>query len=195
MTLKQKRTRIYSRRGDLGETSLLFGPRVGKDHRRIVLLGVLDEFSVWLSWARGCGVDTEVERVLRRLQFRICEVGDEVATIMPVKFNVKVVSEDDIKAVEKIIDIWDLKLEPKRERVLPGGAKSSVAIQIARTICRRAERRACALLRFDPSFSPKVGSWLNRVGDLLTVLARFENMRLGVLEENVASLPREEDLF
>lgn len=182
----QKRTRLYSRRGDLGETGLLFGPRVGKDHRRIELTGTLDELSAWLGWARAEGLDPRVDAALDDLQRAIFDVGAEVATLTPAKFNVKTVGDAEVKALEETIDAWDAQVEPRRGFVAPGGTKSAAALHVARTICRRAERRATALLRFDETFSPRVVAWLNRVGDLLFVLARFENARAGRRGERLA---------
>ena len=182
----QKRTRLYSRRGDLGETGLLYGPRVGKDHRRIELTGTLDELSAWLGWARAEGLDPRVDAVLDDLQRAIFDVGAEVATLTPAKFNVKTVGDAEVKALEQTIDAWDARVEPRRDFVAPGGAKSAAALHVARTICRRAERRATALLRFDETFSPRVVAWLNRVGDLLFALARFENARAGRRGERLA---------
>ena len=182
----QKRTRLYSRRGDLGETGLLFGPRVGKDHRRIELTGTLDELSAWLGWARAEGLDPRVDATLDGLQRAIFDVGAEVATLTPVKFNVRTVGDADVKALEETIDAWDAQVEPRREFVVPGGTKSAAALHVARTICRRAERRATALLRFDETFSPRVVARLNRVGDLLFALARFENARAGRRGERLA---------
>ena len=130
----KKRTRLYSRRGDLGETSLLFGPRVGKDHRRIELLGTLDELSSQLGHARAIGVDSEVDRILRRLQYRLYVVGTEVASTNPAKFEVKLVRESDVKAVERVIDIWDAKLKPTRVFIFPSGTQSSTCLHIARSI-------------------------------------------------------------
>lgn len=182
----QKRTRLYSRRGDLGETGLLFGPRVGKDHRRIELTGELDELNSWLGWARAEGLDPRVDAVLADLQRAIFDVGAETATLTPVKFEVKIVGDADVKALERAIDDWDARVEPRRGFVAPGGAKSAAALHVARTVCRRAERRAVALLRFDETFSPRVVAWLNRVGDLLFALARFENARAGRRGERLA---------
>lgn len=182
-----KRTRLYSRRGDLGETSLLYGPRVGKDHRRIELAGTIEELIARIGWVRALGVDSDVDKVLKRLVYRLREVEGEALSITPVMFEVRIVTEADIKAIEKVIDQWDAKLAPRRigfmSDCIPGGTVVASALFIARTDCRRCERRACALLRFDPEFSPRVGTWLNRVVDLLYVLARFENMRKGVVEE------------
>lgn len=179
----RKRTRLYSRRGDLGETSLLFGPRVGKDHRRVVLTGTLDELSAWLGWARAEGVDLQVDATLELAQRRLFEVGAEIAALTPSKFDVKTVGDADLARIEAAIDDWDAKVEPAGAFILPGGAKSAAALQIARTVCRRAERRAVDLLRFDENFSPRVVAWLNRLGDLLYALARFENYRSGVAEK------------
>ena len=195
MTSEKKRTRLYSRRGDLGKTSLAFGPRVGKDHRRIVLSGALEELSAQIGWVRALEVDPDVDRVLKRLLFRIHEVQTEVLSVTPAKLAVKLVVENDIRAIERVIDVWDAKLNPAPKSLIPGGCKTGAAIQIARTLCRRAERRACALLRFDPSFSPRVGAWLNRVGDLLWVLARFENSRLNFREESFSACEDDPDLF
>jgi|BioPla2DNA2_1021312.scaffolds.fasta_scaffold04994_4 cob(I)alamin adenosyltransferase len=195
MDFKHKKVRIYSRRGDLAETSLQFGPRVGKDHRRIELLGTLDELSSQLGCARAFDIDSEVDRVLRRLQYRLHVVGIEVASINPAKYEVRQISETDIQLVERVIDFWDEKLPPIHAFILPSGTQSASSLNLARSICRRAERRACALLRFDPSFSPRVGAWLNRVGDLIFVLARFENCRLGVSEELAEDRPEDIDLF
>ncbi len=182
----QKRTRLYSRRGDLGETGLLFGPRVGKDHRRIELAGTLDELSAWLGWARAEGLDPRVDEALDALQRAIFDVGAEVATLTPAKFDVRTVGDEEVKALERTIDAWDAQVEPRRGFVVPGGAKSAAALHVARTICRRAERRAVALLRFDETFSPRVVAWLNRVGDLLFALVRFENARAGRRGERFA---------
>ena len=195
MTSEKKRTRLYSRRGDLGETSLAFGPRVGKDHRRIVLSGALEELSAQIAWVRALEVDPDVDRVLKRLLFRIHEVQTEVLSVTPAKLAVKVVAENDIRAIEHVIDAWDAKLEPAPKSLIPGGSRTGAAIQLARTLCRRAERRACALLRFDPSFSPRVGAWLNRIGDLLWVLARFENSRFHFREESFSACEDDPYLF
>jgi len=175
---EKKRTRLYSRRGDLGETSLLFGPRVGKDHYRVVLLGTLDELNAVVGLARAEGVDAESDVVLERLQRRLFDVGAESATLTPEKFEIKRVDESHIRELEATIDAQALKVEPTRAFILPGGAKSAALLHFARTVCRRAERRATTLLRFDPEFSPRVVAWLNRVGTLLFVLARYENVRL-----------------
>lgn len=187
MEHERKRTRIYSRRGDLAETSLLIGPRVGKDHRRIELSGTIEVLSARIGWARSLGLDEGVDKVLKRLLFRLRQVEGEALSKSPAKFEVRIVTEDDIKAIERVIDEWDAKLPPRRYGFmtdrLPGGSCAASALFLARTDCRRCERRSCALLRFDPEFSPRVGAWLNRVSDLLYVLARFEDLRAGVPEE------------
>ena len=178
---QQGRTpRIYSRRGDLGETSLTYGPRVGKDHYRIVALGSLDELNAWLGVARTHELDTDVECAVLRLQVRLFDFGEEVASIDPGRQGIKRICDSDVKALERVIDLWNIKLPPTRGFVVPGGSAGAATLHMARAVCRRAERRITALLRFDPTFSPRALAWLNRVGDLLFLLARFENQRLGV---------------
>lgn len=195
MEQERKRPRLYSRRGDLGETSMAFGPRVGKDHRRIELSGVIEELSSLLGVVRAVGVEDETARVLKRLQVRLFEVRQEVLTSAPAKLGIKIVTEADIKAIERVIDLWDARLPSCRTIAIPGGSLSASFIYMAWAECRKAERRACALLRFDPEFSPRVGAWLNRASDLLYVLARLENVRLGVAEETYADSNDGQDLF
>lgn len=192
---ERKRIRLYSRRGDLGETSLIYGPRVGKDHRRIELSGTLEELSARLGWIRTLDIDPDVVSVLKRLQFRIAEVKGEVLSITPVKFEVRVVLDADVKSVEKAVDQWDSRGDALRRGFVPSGTRTATALYMALTDCRRAERRACALLRFDPDFSPRVGAWLNRVGDLLLALAKYENSRAGIREDLVDDEPNDFNFF
>ncbi|MDO5308522.1 MAG: cob(I)yrinic acid a,c-diamide adenosyltransferase [Planctomycetia bacterium] len=175
---EKKAPRLYSRRGDLGETSLIYGPRVGKDHVRIVALGTIDELSSWLGVVRQNDLEPELENVLLRLQCRLFDLGEEVASMDPYRVDGKKMTSDDVKALEATIDRWQAKTPYFRGFVISTGARSAVDLHMARTVCRRLERRLTALLRFDPSFSPRALAWCNRVGDLLFLLARYENERL-----------------
>ena len=174
MDSQLKHTRIYSRSGDLGETSLYKGPRVGKDHLRIAVVGTLDELNAWLGWTLAEEPSAEIGETLAKLQKKLFVVGCEVSALDPAKNSLRTVCESDVKVLERAIDYWSARVSQVNEFVLPGGSRATSALHVARSICRRAERCAVALLRMDPKFSPRVIAWINRLGDLLFLLARYE---------------------
>ncbi len=176
MSLPTRRVRIYSRCGDLGETSLYCGPRVGKDHYRMVLLGALDELNAQLGLALSENDIVEKAAVLlRRIQSRLFVIGAEVSSLEPTKLNVRVVGDEDVRRLERAIDSWSGELASDGRFIVLLGSRAGCQIHLARAVCRRAERRAVALYRFDPKFSPKVIAWINRLSDLLYVVARYQN--------------------
>ncbi len=167
-----KKVRIYSRRGDLGETSLFSGPRVGKDHPRIEAVGSVDELSSFLGLARSFGLPAPVDAVLEDVQRKLIEVGTEIAAMTPDRHAVHTIQPEDVRALEKLIDKFSVSLPSIDAFLLPGGPPPQAALQAARAVCRRAERRMVALLRSDAAVSRRLVAWLNRLGDLLFVLAR-----------------------
>ena len=167
-----RKLRIYSRRGDLGETSLFSGPRVGKDHKRIEAVGTLDELSSFLGLARSFGLPPEIDAELESIQRKLFEVGTEIVSLTPSKYDVKTVQLEDIQVLESKIDRWDSPLPPPGGFVIPGGTSASASLHLARSVCRRAERVVTALVRSDETVSRRLIAWLNRLGDLLFVLAR-----------------------
>ena len=176
-----KKRRIYSRRGDLGETSLFSGPRVGKDQCRIVACGTLDELSAFLGLARAEGLLPEIDKVVRTIQTKLFEVNTEIVAMTPAKHEVKTIQKSDITRIEKIIDKWEEKLPALSDFIVPGdgepgkpGVKGAAILHVARTVCRRVERRVVALVRHDETVSKNLMAWLNRLADLLFVLARAE---------------------
>ena len=175
---RRSRRRIYSRRGDLGETSLHYGPRVGKDQKRIVACGTLDELNSWLGLVlTEEGLPGDVAELLLDIQHRIFPVSAEIASFQPEKLRMTMVSHEDIDWLESQIDRMEEPLEDLNHFIIPGGTRSAALLHLARCVCRRAERRVVALVRADESVSRQIIAWLNRLGDLRFVLARVLNER------------------
>lgn len=170
-----KRRRLYSRRGDLGETSLCFGPRVGKDQLRIVACGTLDELNSFLGLARAEGLVSTIDRIVYEIQKKLFDVSAELMTLNPSRHDISTLQNSEVQTLESLIDIWDNQLPPLTQFILPGGCKSAATLHVARAVCRRAERQVVALLRKDETVSRIIIAWLNRLSDLIFVLARSEN--------------------
>ena len=172
--------KIYTRTGDLGETSLLAGPRVGKDMPRIEACGTIDELNAALGVARAEPLEAEVDRLLERVQHELFAVGAELATPDPAARKVQWIGPEHLKALEADIDRHQETLPPLRHFVLPAGTRAAAGLHLARTVCRRAERRLVTLIRrSEEPISLALLAYLNRLGDLLFVLARYENARAG----------------
>ncbi len=174
-------TRIYTRRGDQGETDLVGGPRVPKDSPRIEAYGTVDELNAAVGVVRAVNAaesrrsraSRELDTILRRLQNELFDLGGELAT-PPAEFRPGMfrVGAAEVKALETAMDRCQKDLKPLRSFVLPGGGRVSAFLHVARTVCRRAERDVLRLMR-----SEDVGEWplayLNRLSDLLFVLSRW----------------------
>lgn len=174
-------TRIYTKTGDAGETSLFGGGRVGKDSARVDAYGELDELNAVLGLARSDVQDPEVDALLERLQVELFTVGAVLATPADTKAAAVIpqVEAAWISAQEEAIDALDGSLPAMTHFILPGGSRASASLHLARTVCRRVERKVVPLLR-SGDVGPEVGQYLNRLSDLLFVLARVVNHRAGV---------------
>jgi cob(I)alamin adenosyltransferase len=175
--------KIYTRSGDAGETGLFGGPRVAKDDLRVEAYGAVDEANAALGEARGrarAAGDGEIEGLLAAAQDRLFTLGAELATPAGVKARAALPAVDPAWAaeLEAAMDRWEGELPPLREFVLPGGPPLAAALHVARTVCRRAERRAVALHHEAP-VSPLVLAYLNRLSDFLFVAARVACRRAG----------------
>jgi cob(I)alamin adenosyltransferase len=179
-------TRVYTRRGDRGETDLVGGARVAKDSPRIEAYGTLDELNAAIGVARALNaaerrrhrVCRELDRILRRLQNDLFDLGGELATpAMALRPGMFRVGPAEVEALERLMDRCQKDLAPLRSFVLPGGGRVSAALHVARTVCRRAERDVLRLMRHED-----VGAWplayVNRLSDLLFVLARWVGRHL-----------------
>jgi cob(I)alamin adenosyltransferase len=168
--------KIYTKTGDGGKTGLLAGPRVSKDHVRVDAYGEVDELNAHLGLARSTGLPEDIDRLLSRVQHELFDVGAELACPHPDAFGLVTVQPDMIENLEHEIDHYESCLPPLRQFILPGGSPSSATLHVARTVCRRAERRVVTLYQSEPDqVSEHVLGYLNRLGDLLFLLARAAN--------------------
>src|SRR5262245_15678110 len=136
--------KIYTKTGDAGETGLFGGPRVPKDAPRIEAYGTVDELNAVLGLARAESLPGQIEALLQQVQNDLFAVGADLATPDPAKWHSRS-SPADVAALESAIDDFDSRLSPLKEFVLPAGSRAAALLHLARTVCRRAERRVVTL--------------------------------------------------
>jgi cob(I)alamin adenosyltransferase len=170
--------RIYTRRGDDGETGLLGSERVKKSDPRIEVCGALDETSAALGLARALGLAEPVDATVARIQEDLLSAGAEVAGSEPM--NARIAAED-VTRLERTIDAHEAELRPLAGFLVPGGAPGPAALHLARTLCRRVERSLVGAGGQGREGSVLV-AYLNRLSDLLFVLARRANALAGAAE-------------
>ena len=168
--------KIYTRTGDAGETGLFGGARVDKDDPRVEAYGTVDELNSCIGVVRAVGVSGQTDASLLQIQDDLFTVGAELACVpgQEDKLRMKLVAEADVQRLEAWIDRSEAPLEPLKNFVLPGGSPGAAELHRARTVCRRAERRTLTAGRTS-IIRPEVVIYLNRLSDLLFVLARYEN--------------------
>lgn len=173
--------KIYTRTGDTGETALFGGARVSKTHPRVEAYGDVDELNASIGLARAIESMPLVDDVLARIQQDLFAIGALLATPdrEKMKRHLEKASVDErrIAELERAIDAGDDELEPLKTFILPAGAPKAAALHVARTVCRRAERRVIALEQEE--IPAVVVVYLNRLSDLLFTLARVANRRAG----------------
>ncbi len=175
---------IYTKTGDGGETSLLGGKRVPKDHLRVAAYGDLDETNAALGVVRA-HAGGERSALLARIQQQLFAIGAQLADPeheVASRRAKAVVREEDLRALETEIDSQEAALPPLRRFLLPGGTPSAALLHQARTVCRRAERSVVTLAR-EAAIDPLIVAYLNRLSDLLFVLARAENQGAHATED------------
>lgn len=174
--------KVYTRRGDRGETDLFGEGRVGKDDLRVCAYGDVDELNACLGLYAAASTLDEVPGLVQRVQSTLFDLGSQLAApdaSKRAKSGSPEVGTEAIDALEDEIDGFEKELEPLARFILPGGSEAAARLHQARTVCRRAERSAVALARREP-LEPAVLGYLNRLSDWLFVLARLENRRAGV---------------
>jgi len=173
--------KIYTKTGDSGETGLLGGTRVRKDAVRIAAYGTVDELNTVLGVVRAESLPDELDAVLRRIQNELFELGAQLATPQPGEPRATGITEAEIRWQEETIDRLESRLEPLHQFILPAGCRSAALLHLARCTCRRAEREVVTLASQEP-LSPHLVPYLNRLSDLLFVLARRANALAGVAD-------------
>ena len=174
-------TRVYTKTGDAGETSLVDGSRVSKADLRVAAYGDVDELNSLLGLARVGSDDAALDGLLARIQNELFIVGADLAT--PLGTAVPRVDEALVVELEHEIDALMAELEPLREFILPGGNRLGATLHLARTVARRAERLIVALAARE-ELNAAALRYLNRLSDLLFVAARVANKRGGTSEES-----------
>lgn len=168
--------KIYTKKGDGGETSLFGGQKVKKSAARIATYGTVDELNSVLGMALTYPHAKQTGTYLKQLQHDLFVLGADLATPVTKDTRIERISESQVQFLENAIDEMDAELPPLKNFILPGGNRSGATIHFARTVCRRAERHAVACGE-DEELSPLSIVYLNRLSDFLFVLGRFENFK------------------
>ena len=175
--------KIYTKTGDAGETSLFDGTRVPKTHPRVVAYGDVDELQAALGVSAASGLDPALADMIVSIQRDLFALGARLADpahrIAP-RVSKVVISDESVERLERWIDRLDSELPPLRHFILSGGSAAGASLHLARTVCRRAERAVLAL--GSDAVEPIVIVYINRLSDLLFVMARAANHRAGVAE-------------
>ena len=174
--------KIYTRTGDDGSTSLLGAGRVPKSAPRVEAYGSIDELNAALGVVRTLDREAWLADALGSVQSQLFQVGAELASTTPVMMaQLQRLGDEEILALERWIDRLEADLPQLTSFILPGGTPLGAALHACRTVCRRAERRLVALSELD-AIEPRLIRYVNRLGDLLFVMARWCNHRAGVSE-------------
>ena len=182
--------KIYTKRGDSGETDLFSAGaegmrRVAKDSLRIEAIGTVDELNSLVGLVLAAGVEKNISDALIEIQKDLFVLGTDLATpgVQPVRgaSDVPRVSEERIVELENLMDRLELDLAPMTAFILPGGCESAARLHVCRSVCRRAER-VCVALVHEESTGEMSMKFLNRLSDLFFTMARYENVKKGVEE-------------
>ncbi len=184
-SLRDMAFKIYTRTGDRGDTGLFGGGRVAKDNPRVEAYGDVDELNAVIGMARAVELMPRIDEVLVPVQRDLFGIGAILATPDRDKMSEQLVKaridQERIDQLERAIDAGEAELEPLTAFIVPGGTPKAAALHVARTVCRRAERRVVTL-QHDADVPDLVVIYLNRLSDLLFTLARVANKRAGAGE-------------
>jgi cob(I)alamin adenosyltransferase len=201
---------IYTRTGDRGETDLLGGVRIAKDSPLLTVCGDFDELNSLLGMVRCESLPNEAGNLLLQIQRRLFDLGAELVHIASNQPGGARIGPADVAAIEEIIDRYEAAIGPTGEFILPGGCRAAVTLHLARAVCRRAERNLVSLARMQTgtgtasisgsdgvtpqdltepvpvciwsSVPPDLLAYVNRLGDLMFILARASNAQAGIAD-------------
>jgi cob(I)alamin adenosyltransferase len=171
--------KIYTRKGDDGSTGLYGGLRISKADLRVGAYGTVDETNAVVGWARAAAAPEEIDAILARVQETCFRIGAWLSAAPGTDPGVGPITRDDVDGLEEAIDRFEADLPPLKNFVVPGGSELASRLHIARTVSRRAERLAAGLGQVEP-VAPTILQWMNRLSDLLFVLARAANQAAGI---------------
>ena len=174
--------KIYTRTGDTGETSLFGTTRVSKADPLVDAYGEVDELNAWLGFVRSSALGPDIAEALVQIQRDLFAVGAQLADPserLSERLTKAFLTDGDIARLEALIDLFETELPPLTHFILAGGSPSGVALHVARTVCRRAERRIVSLT---PPVDGILVRYINRLSDLLFVMARVMSHRTGLHE-------------
>lgn len=176
-------TKVYTRTGDDGTTSLGTGQRVAKDSLRVEAYGAVDELNGFIGAALASGLDAVLVEALAGIQNDLFHLGSDLCVTEADKAARPVprIEARHVEKLESLIDRLSEDLSPLENFVLPGGSAGAAHLHVARAVCRRAERRVVTLARAE-AVGDRVAVYLNRLSDALFVMARWENRRKGVAD-------------
>jgi cob(I)alamin adenosyltransferase len=177
--------KIYTKTGDGGETALHGGRRVSKAAARVEAYGEVDELNAHLGWAAALLGSSPLAAEVQAIQAELFTLGAGLATptdaAEAAAGRVPVMDAGWVERLEQRIDRFDAEVPPLRNFILPGGGPAAAALQVCRAVCRRAERSVVRLAAAEP-VDPRAVVYLNRLSDLLFVLARWVNHQAGIEE-------------
>ena len=177
--------KVYTRTGDEGSTSLCGPERALKDDLRIRSYGTVDELSSILGWCRAVIKDEVLDKLTADIQRQLFVLGTDLATPgTEEKRRSSRVSAADVEHLEKEIDYYQEQIPPLKHFLLPSGCELACRFHMSRVVCRRAERRVVSLSQ-GPEINPVAMRYLNRLSDLLFVLARYANLKIASVCEEV----------
>ena len=171
--------KIYTRTGDAGETSLFGKNRISKADPRVDAYGDVDELNAWIGYVRSSTIDPDVDAALMQVQRDLFAVGAQLADPadrLSERLTKAFITDVDVTRLEGLMDRMDVELPALTHFILSGGGTAGAGLHVARTVCRRAERRMVAL---SPAVDAALLRSINRLSDLLFVLARVVNHRAG----------------
>ena len=176
-------TKVYTKKGDQGETSLGGGQRVRKDTLRVQVYGTVDELNSQIGVALAIGLSERLARALPVIQNELFDLGSDLCFLEAdkAKYSLPQIELPHVTRLETMIDEMTAELGPLKNFILPGGTLGAAQLHVARTVCRRAEREATTLAR-EEAIGTYVLPYLNRLSDTLFVMARHENLQRGVAE-------------